>query len=59
MPTAPVNDIEAVVYYEDTGAPDDRDSYLTIVLVHGLTFHGGKSLDRIAKSETKLDLIGS
>ncbi|KIP03868.1 hypothetical protein PHLGIDRAFT_76932 [Phlebiopsis gigantea 11061_1 CR5-6] len=40
MPTAPVNEKGAVVYYEDTGAPEGRDDYLTLVLVHGLSFHG-------------------
>lgn len=41
MPEAPVNDSGAVLYYEDTGAPEGSTDYLTVVLVHGLTFHGG------------------
>lgn len=43
MPEIPVNDKGAVLYYEDTGAPDGSSDYLTIVLAHGLTFYGGES----------------
>ena len=42
MPTAPVDDKGTVLYYEDTGVPNGLPYYLTIVLVHGLTFHSGK-----------------
>lgn len=41
MPQAPVND-KTVLYYEDTGAPAGSSDYITIILIHGLTFHGGK-----------------
>ncbi len=41
MPTAPVDDKGTVLYYEDSGAPDDAGDYLTIVLLHGNIFHGG------------------
>ncbi|EKM49786.1 uncharacterized protein PHACADRAFT_179168 [Phanerochaete carnosa HHB-10118-sp] len=41
MPTAPVDDKGTVFYYEDTGAPNGLSDYLTVVLVHGLTFHSG------------------
>ena len=42
MPTAPVDDRGTVLYYEDTGAPEGSSTYLTVVLVHGLLFHGSK-----------------
>ena len=40
MPTAPVDDAGNVLYYEDTG-PVDGQAYTTVVLFHGLIFHGG------------------
>ncbi|PSR70854.1 hypothetical protein PHLCEN_2v13295 [Hermanssonia centrifuga] len=40
MPTIPVNSDGAVLYYEDSGAPDGPDPYCTIVLIHGLIFNG-------------------
>ena len=42
MPTVPVDDSGSVLYYEDSGAPEGSTSYLTVVLVHGLLFHGGE-----------------
>ena len=40
MPFATVNDANARIYYEDTGAPST--TYVTVVLVHGAGFHGGE-----------------
>ena len=57
MPTAPVNNQGVVVYYEDTGAPEGCEDYLTLVLLHGLSFHGGESIDGIANTQTSPDLI--
>ncbi|VDC00131.1 unnamed protein product [Peniophora sp. CBMAI 1063] len=37
MPTAPVDDKETVLFYEDTGPQDGQ--YLTVVMVHGSGFH--------------------
>lgn len=45
MPTAPVNDTGAVVYYEDSGAPGNIPIYVTFVIIHGLAFHGGTCQD--------------
>ncbi|KAI0695747.1 Alpha/Beta hydrolase protein [Cerioporus squamosus] len=39
MPTAPVNEHGAVLYYEDSGFPCGVSSYVTIVLIHGTCFH--------------------
>lgn len=41
MPEAPVSD-GTVLYYEDTGVPEESSDYLTIILIHGLSFHGGE-----------------
>ncbi|EED78969.1 predicted protein [Postia placenta Mad-698-R] len=41
MPVAPVDDKETQLYYEDSGAPPGSEPYITLVLVHGLIFHGG------------------
>jgi hypothetical protein len=41
MPQVPVND-KVVLYYEDTGAPVGSSDYITIILVHGLSFHGSE-----------------
>ncbi|KAI0089050.1 hypothetical protein BDY19DRAFT_122499 [Irpex rosettiformis] len=40
MPTIPVNDEGAVLYYEDSGAPQGAKDYSTIFLLHGFIFHG-------------------
>ncbi|KAJ3555733.1 hypothetical protein NM688_g2410 [Phlebia brevispora] len=40
MPVAPLDENGTVLYYEDSGAPDASTDYLTIVLVHGMIFHG-------------------
>jgi hypothetical protein len=40
MPTLPVNNNGAVLYYEDSGAPSGKTEYSTIVIFHGLVFHG-------------------
>ncbi|KAI0337468.1 alpha/beta-hydrolase [Trametopsis cervina] len=40
MPTAPVDERGTVLAYEDSGAPAGSDNYTTIILVHGLIFHG-------------------
>ncbi|RPD62824.1 hypothetical protein L227DRAFT_562086 [Lentinus tigrinus ALCF2SS1-6] len=39
MPTAPVNEHGAVLYYEDSGVPGGSIDYVTIVLIHGTCFH--------------------
>lgn len=49
MPFAPVNEDGAVMYYDDSGIPDDSATYTTVILVHGLVFHGG-SYDILLKS---------
>lgn len=41
MPYAPVNKDGAVMYYDDSGIPGDSTTYTTVILVHGLVFHGG------------------
>ena len=43
MPTVPVNDAGAVCFYEDSGVPHGSDNYLTIVALHGSSFHSGTS----------------
>ena len=43
MPTIPVNDEGAVLYYEDSGAPEGSANYTTIIILHGFLFHGGMS----------------
>ena len=40
MPTLPADDKGTVLYYEDSGAPENAKSYVTIALVHGIIFHG-------------------
>ncbi|KAI0690983.1 hypothetical protein BC835DRAFT_1280048 [Cytidiella melzeri] len=40
MPTIPVNKDGAVLYYEDSGAPEGALDYSTIIITHGLLFHG-------------------
>lgn len=42
MPLAPVNDKGGVLYYEDTGIPGDSTDYVTVILLHGVIFHGGE-----------------
>ncbi|THG96355.1 hypothetical protein EW026_g5466 [Hermanssonia centrifuga] len=40
MPIAPVDDEDTVLYYEDSGVPDGSVDYATVVLIHGMLFHG-------------------
>ncbi|KAI0775346.1 hypothetical protein BC629DRAFT_1290877 [Irpex lacteus] len=40
MPTIPVNDDGAVLYYEDSGAPGDAQYYPTLFVLHGFIYHG-------------------
>ncbi|KIP07103.1 hypothetical protein PHLGIDRAFT_35631 [Phlebiopsis gigantea 11061_1 CR5-6] len=40
MPTIPVDESGTVVYYEDSGEPEGSHTYLTVVLIHGILFHG-------------------
>ncbi|KAI0092043.1 hypothetical protein BDY19DRAFT_990791 [Irpex rosettiformis] len=40
MPTLPVNTDGAVLYYEDSGVPDNANDYTTIIIFHGFIFHG-------------------
>lgn len=42
MPLAPVNDEGVVLYYHDTGVPGNRTDYVTLIIIHGTIFHGGK-----------------
>ncbi len=42
MPIAPVDDEDTVLYYEDSGVPDGSVDYATVVLIHGMLFHGGE-----------------
>lgn len=44
MPTIPVNDDGAVLYYEDSGAPGDAPYYPTVFVLHGFIYHGGELL---------------
>jgi len=42
MPVAPVNrNGDVVLYYEDSGAPDTHNTYVTVILIHGAVFHSG------------------
>lgn len=40
MPTLPVNDSGAVIFYEDSGVPAGSSDYITIIIIHGLAFYG-------------------
>ncbi|OCH88675.1 hypothetical protein OBBRIDRAFT_779689 [Obba rivulosa] len=40
MPLGPADDKGTLLYYEDTGVPDESPTYLTLFLVHGALFHG-------------------
>lgn len=42
MPTIPVDENGTVLYFEDTGPPPSVTLYTTIILIHGLIFHGGR-----------------
>lgn len=49
MPVAPIS-ADVHLFYEDTGAPNGSAIYTTLVLVHGVIFHGGAlSFLRISK----------
>ncbi|KAI1783088.1 hypothetical protein LXA43DRAFT_1048049 [Ganoderma leucocontextum] len=39
MPTAPVDSLGSVLYYEDSGVPNVSTDYVTLVMVHGTCFH--------------------
>lgn len=41
MPTVPIGDEGAELFYADSGVPNGSTDYVTIVLVHGVVFHGG------------------
>lgn len=43
MPTLPIDDAGNVLYFEDSGPPPNASIYTTIVLIHGLIFHGGNT----------------
>ena len=47
MPTIPVNDEGAVLFYEDSGAPQATEHYATLFILHGFMFHGGTSMIRL------------
>ena len=42
MPYGPVDDKGTQLYYEESGSLEG--GYLTVVLVHGTSFHGGTDL---------------
>ena len=42
MPTATLGKGKFDIYYEDSGAPDGKATYTTVVLVHGFGFCAGK-----------------
>lgn len=44
MPTIPVNDDGAVLYYEDSGPPEGVTDYTTVIILHGFVYHGGTLL---------------
>ncbi|KLO13267.1 hypothetical protein SCHPADRAFT_890146 [Schizopora paradoxa] len=46
MPTAPIDDQGNVLFYEDTGAPQNssNEPYTTMIIVHGTAFHSGQFL---------------
>ncbi|KIP12769.1 hypothetical protein PHLGIDRAFT_9832 [Phlebiopsis gigantea 11061_1 CR5-6] len=52
MPTAPVDDKGNYVYYEDSGAPEGAQDYVTVVIVHG-------SLINSAHTDEELDAMSS
>jgi len=41
MPVGPADEEGTMLYYEDSGAPEGSQTYVTLVLVHGALFHGG------------------
>ncbi|KAK7681675.1 hypothetical protein QCA50_015409 [Cerrena zonata] len=41
MPFAPVDNNGAVLFYEDSGAPDATEEYTTLVLFHGIMYTNG------------------
>lgn len=44
MPTMQAGESDTVLYFEDSGVPPDSPLlYTTLVLIHGLIFHGGTS----------------
>lgn len=43
MPTAPVDNKGNYVYYEDSGAPEGAQDYVTVVIVHGSLINSGMS----------------
>ncbi|KAI0079434.1 hypothetical protein K474DRAFT_656021 [Panus rudis PR-1116 ss-1] len=40
MPIAPVNGTGTVLHYEDNGPPGASSDYTTLVIIHGVIFHG-------------------
>ena len=42
MPTVTINAEGVVLYYEDSGPPAGSSNYVTLVVIHGFIFHGGK-----------------
>lgn len=41
MPTIPVNNDGAVLFYTDSGPPSEVADYATIILIHGFMFNIG------------------
>ena len=41
MPIATVNDHGSMLYYEDSGIPNESTNYTTLILIHGTCFHSG------------------
>ena len=55
MPTVPVTQQGAVLYYEDSGVPGGSTDYVTIILIHGTCFHSGEYLGDAKWTLVKLD----
>jgi len=63
MPVAPVNhDGDVALYYEDSGVPNEGNTYVTVVLVHGAVFHSGsfrRMFSYAAKNNLRLIAINT
>ena len=43
MPLAPVDNHGTALFYEDSGIPNAKLNYTTLVLIHGIAFTSGMS----------------
>ncbi|OCH91803.1 hypothetical protein OBBRIDRAFT_506278 [Obba rivulosa] len=58
MPLAPVDDKGTYLLYQDSGAPADSTSYVTLVAFHGTVFHSGNFQPMfIRASEHKMRMV--